>query len=52
VYPEASPFDQRGRRRRVLGSLPTLTGIFGLIIANQAILQLAEDNPSPEEDPQ
>ena len=51
VYPEASPFDQRGRRRRVLGSLPTLTGIFGLIIANQAILQLAEDNSSPEEDP-
>lgn len=27
--------------RRVLGSLPTLTGIFGLIIANQAILRLA-----------
>lgn len=30
----------RGRRRNVLGSLPTLTGIFGLYIANQAILQL------------
>jgi len=27
--------------RRVLGSLPTLTGIFGLIIANQAIRQLS-----------
>ena len=39
------------RARRILGSLPTLTGIFGLIIANQAILQLAEDNSSPEEDP-
>ncbi len=52
VCPEVSPFDSRGRRRRVLGSLPTLTGIFGLIIANQAILQLAEDNSSPKEDPQ
>ena len=38
---EASPYADRGRKRRVLGSLPTLTGIFGLIIANQAILQLA-----------
>lgn len=35
-----------GRKRRVLGSLPTLTGIFGLIIANQAILQLSgKDRP-------
>jgi hypothetical protein len=25
-----------------LGSLPTLTGIFGLTLANQAILQLAQ----------
>jgi tRNA threonylcarbamoyladenosine dehydratase len=30
----------RGRQRRTLGSLPTLTGIFGLIIANSAILHL------------
>jgi tRNA A37 threonylcarbamoyladenosine dehydratase len=30
----------RGRQRRALGSLPTLTGIFGLIIANSAILRL------------
>ncbi len=34
--PEAS----RGRERRVLGSLPTLTGIFGLTLANMAIEQL------------
>ncbi len=33
---------EKGRQRRVLGSLPTLTGIFGLIIANQAILRLAK----------
>lgn len=38
-----SPYTDRGRKRRILGSLPTLTGIFGLIIANQAILQLAGD---------
>lgn len=31
----------RGRARNILGSLPTLTGIFGLFIANQAILQLS-----------
>jgi tRNA A37 threonylcarbamoyladenosine dehydratase len=28
---------ERGRKRGVLGSLPTLTGIFGLTIANTAI---------------
>jgi len=33
----------RGRTRNVLGSLPTLTGIFGLYIANQAILQLSSE---------
>ena len=32
---------ERGRKRRTLGSLPTLTGIFGLIAANAAIDQLA-----------
>ncbi len=31
-----------GRPRRVLGSLPTLTGIFGLILANIAIQKLIE----------
>jgi len=30
----------RGRQRRALGSLPTLTGIFGLTVANEAIKQL------------
>ncbi|WP_028580142.1 tRNA threonylcarbamoyladenosine dehydratase [Desulfogranum japonicum] len=37
-----SVHDDRGRTRRVLGSLPTLTGIFGLIIANRAILRLSQ----------
>lgn len=41
-----TPFADRGRRRRALGSLPTLTGIFGLIIANAAILRLT-GKPSP-----
>ena len=31
---------ERGRERRVLGSLPTITGIFGLTIANIAIQKL------------
>jgi len=38
----ASPYEDRGRKRNVLGSLPTITGIFGLTIANEAILQLTE----------
>ena len=37
----ANSFSDRGRARRILGSLPTLTGIFGLCLANRAILQLA-----------
>jgi tRNA A37 threonylcarbamoyladenosine dehydratase len=37
-----TPFSDRGRKRNVLGSLPTITGIFGLTIANQAIMQLSE----------
>ena len=32
---------ERGRVRQVLGSLPTVTAIFGLTIANHAILQLS-----------
>jgi tRNA threonylcarbamoyladenosine dehydratase len=32
---------ERGRARRTLGSLPTLTGIFGLCLANRAILLLS-----------
>jgi tRNA threonylcarbamoyladenosine dehydratase len=37
----AHSFADRGRARRTLGSLPTLTGIFGLCLANRAILKLA-----------
>ena len=39
--PDDAPFGDRGRQRRSLGSLPTLTGIFGLIIANEVILRLS-----------
>ncbi len=41
--PADTPLGERGRARRVLGSLPTLTGIFGLYLANQAILQLSKE---------
>jgi len=34
----------RGRQRRALGSLPTLTGIFGLTVANEAIRQLVGEH--------
>ena len=37
-----TPFSDRGRKRNVLGSLPTITGIFGLTIANLAILRLSQ----------
>ena len=40
----ATPYADRGRQRNILGSLPTLTGIFGLYIANQAILHLCSHN--------
>lgn len=42
--PEFSEDDKRlhGRRRSTLGSLPTLTGIFGLIVAHEAIRMLAD----------
>lgn len=36
----ANGYEHRGRPRVVLGSLPTLTGIFGLTLANEAILHL------------
>ncbi len=39
VFPKCGP---GGRPRRVLGSLPTLTGIFGLTLANVAIKKLAK----------
>jgi len=38
----------RGRPRRSLGSLPTITGIFGLTIANAVIMALLQ-NPSEDE---
>ena len=38
-----TPFSDRGRARNILGSLPTITGIFGLTIANLAIFQLTKD---------
>ncbi len=37
----ATIWSDRGRTRNILGSLPTITGIFGLTIANMAILRLA-----------
>lgn len=37
-----TPYADRGRKRNVLGSLPTVTGIFGLTIANQAIMMLSQ----------
>jgi len=39
----------RGRKRTVLGSLPTLTGIFGLVAANTAIQWLVKGDPPDEE---
>ncbi|HIP38836.1 MAG TPA: tRNA threonylcarbamoyladenosine dehydratase [Desulfocapsa sulfexigens] len=39
----ASPYEDRGRKRNVLGSLPTITGIFGLILANEVILHLIQE---------
>ena len=37
---ELLPHSERGRERRTLGSLPTLTGIFGLMLANETIMKL------------
>lgn len=39
--PAEGPQFSRGRKRNVLGSLPTLTGIFGLILANMGLLYLS-----------
>jgi len=36
-----TPYSDRGRARNVLGSLPTITAIFGLTIANYAIRRLS-----------
>lgn len=41
----------RGRRRRALGSLPTLTGMFGLMAAHEAIMHLARRTVTPSPAP-
>lgn len=38
----ATVWSDRGRKRNILGSLPTITGIFGLTIANMAIMLLRQ----------
>jgi tRNA A37 threonylcarbamoyladenosine dehydratase len=38
-----TPHSDRGRERNTLGSLPTVTGIFGLTLANEAIMLLASE---------
>jgi tRNA threonylcarbamoyladenosine dehydratase len=44
----ASPYENKGRKRNVLGSLPTITAIFGLTLANEVILRLTQDRqPTP-----
>lgn len=48
VDPETEHFEQ-GRRRAALGSLPTLTGLFGLTLANAAIMDLAGRAPKTSE---
>jgi len=44
AHGDDEPSADRGRPRNVLGSLPTITGIFGLTIANLAIMRLSEKN--------
>ena len=46
-----TPYSDRGRARRTLGSLPTLTGVFGLCLANRVILRLAGDEELPTTSP-
>ena len=40
VQPEAEDIPERGRARVVMGSLPTITGIFGLTLANAVIAHI------------
>lgn len=42
VDPDEKTVVSRGRKRNVMGSLPTVTGIFGLTIAHYAIEQLID----------
>ncbi len=49
-FPEQPPQEEiaeHGRTRNILGSLPTIPGIFGLIIANMAILYLSGKKETP-----
>lgn len=46
VYPEISELHGKGRERTVMGSLPSITGIFGLILANCVITELSGLNRS------
>lgn len=43
ILPETAMFLEEGNQRNTLGSLPTITAIFGLTIANQTIKQLLEE---------
>jgi tRNA A37 threonylcarbamoyladenosine dehydratase len=45
-----TPFSDRGRSRNILGSLPTITGIFGLTIANLAIFELTRTSDDDKDD--
>lgn len=38
--PAAHAYEDRGRKRNILGSLPTITAIFGMVLANEVILHL------------
>ena len=51
--PEPSTLEEarRGRERHVLGSLPTITGIFGLAIANHVIQQIVDPPLPPQAKP-
>jgi tRNA threonylcarbamoyladenosine dehydratase len=48
---DSSPYADRGRSRHILGSLPTITAIFGMIIANHALLQLAKPQAETDDPP-
>lgn len=41
--PESGEENQMGRRRNILGSMPTIPGIFGLTIANHALIELSRE---------
>jgi len=49
--PDEDESENHGRTRRPMGSLPTLTGIFGLTCAHAAIWRLIDAGPTPETAP-